>query len=463
MTKKTKKKEFLKQHGGKKLGHGTYGCVISPPAKCKTHHNFRNNSYKIDNKHVSKLIDFRYNKSGFSELNIGQKLLKIDPKHHHFSPYFNGCFFSPQRHKDIVYLNPDETAIITSPYKTSKSDSLSSEFKSKTKSKTMKSSLIRSQLVREFKDKCILNMDHTYLNLIGPYGGTTLTNIIALGQNNDRAIYFKTNYWYVATYLINGLRIMHRNKIVHRDIKPSNITIDFSFIRDASLAFKKSTPIETCRATFIDFGLAKEIKKNKYSYDEARELLGEGTQHYIPIEIFAIKILIKLISRGYESDNDQFLKKMISKSISKVKRNMEYYHYSGFRNDFFKYNKDPNEKNPKDDNFYMTEKKIEQIFANVLDLHKQGNLQKTISSIIYGWDIFSLGIVLAKIALKFNIIDNEFTTLIFNMIRLDPHKRPTVKTLIRHPKYLMYIKYITKEKLSNKIYDSEVKKKISKI
>jgi len=433
---KNKTKKTL-QDGGKKLGQGTYGCVVSPPAKCTTHHNFRRTSYKVDNRFVSKLIDFRHNESGFAELNIGQKLIKIDPKHHHYSPYFNGCFFTPQRHKDILYFNSDGTDATASPSKSS----ASSIAQSKSGKKLKKSSKIHSKLAREFKEKCLLNIDHTYLNLIGSHGGITLTNIMSLGQRHDQVIYFKKNYWYLATYLIHNLYLLHRNKIVHRDIKPSNITVDFSYIKDASLAFQKSTQIETCRITLIDFGLAKEIKKTKYNYDEGRELLSQGTQHYIPLEIFAAKILIKLLNRGYESNTTQLLNKMISKSMPKIKRNLEYYHYAGLRNEFFKYT---HEKGTKGGSFFLTKKKIEKVFSYVLDLHQHSNLSKSIASLVYGWDIYSLGIVLARIALKFNIDDPEFTTLIFNMIRLEPDKRSTIKSLIRHPQYLTYVKYIKK-------------------
>jgi serine/threonine protein kinase len=435
----TQKKSY--QQGGKKLGYGAYGCVISPPAKCINYPNLRKTEYKLDDKHVSKLINFKHNQSAFMELNIGQKLIKIDPKYHHFSPYFNGCFFSPQQNKDILYFNADGTNVTSSPLITTLSPEISESSSKNTKTRHYKkdTSLLKSQLNKEYRNKCILTLDNTYLNLIGPYGGITLTNILSYQKNNDPGSYINNNYWYVCAYLIKNIHILHQNKILHRDIKPSNITVKFSYISNESVALLKNIPFDACRLTLIDFGLARELKKNKYSYQEIKDLVSQGTTHYIPIEIFAIRTLIKLIERGYEGSDNNFKEKMIPRIEAKIKRNREYYHHEGIRDDTLKYK---NITGLPAGNFFITFKKVDKVIDYVINLHNQGKLVKNINDILYKWDVYSLGIILAKIALKFSIEDEEFKSLIFDMIRLDPEKRITIQKLVKHPKYIYYQKFI---------------------
>uniref|UniRef100_A0A6C0E9A0 Protein kinase domain-containing protein n=1 Tax=viral metagenome TaxID=1070528 RepID=A0A6C0E9A0_9ZZZZ len=446
MSKRTKKKGHLRsehvsdQMGGKKLGYGAYGCVISPPAKCVHYPNLRKTEYKLDNNHVSKLINFKHNQSAFLELNIGQKLIGIDPKHHHFSPYFNGCFFSPQQNKDILYLNPDGTNVTSSPLITKISSLSESSESNRRTTKNKNTSLIKSQLNKEYRNKCILNLDNTYLNLIGPYGGSTLTNILSYQKNNDLVAYINNNYWYISIYLIKNIYILYRNKIIHRDIKPSNVTVKFSYINNESIALLKSQPFDSCRVTLIDFGLARELKKNKYSYEEIKDYVSQGTSHYIPIEIFAIRTLIKLIERGYDSNDDSFKTSMVHRVEAKIKRNREYYHHEGIRDETFKYMN--NKGGPS--NHFITSKKIDKIIDYVIALHAQNKLAKHIDELLYKWDVYSLGIILAKIALKYSIDDKEFISLIFDMIRLDPDKRISIQKLVKHPKYVQYQKFIEK-------------------
>ena len=93
-----------KQNGGKLLGEGGFGCVISPPLKCKNKH-FSNVPYSIDNKYISKLVEYNEDEDAeiMAELKFGEKLVKIDPTQKYFSPMINGCNFSKQKSNDIEY------------------------------------------------------------------------------------------------------------------------------------------------------------------------------------------------------------------------------------------------------------------------------------------------------------------------------------------------------------------------
>jgi hypothetical protein len=103
------------KNGGAKLGQGSYGCVISPPVKCLTKKLLRKNKIEQNESYVSKIIDTKYNEVAFSELNIGNKLLVIDENHNFFAPFVNACYFTPQKHNDIVYLKNNGRHISSSP------------------------------------------------------------------------------------------------------------------------------------------------------------------------------------------------------------------------------------------------------------------------------------------------------------------------------------------------------------
>ena len=96
--------ENSKKHGGGVLGKGGFGCVISPPLKCKE--SFFRLPYSIDKKYISKIV--KYNKNDddvYDELNIGNKLLKIDSNQKYFLPIINGCLLDKQtsKIKDFKY------------------------------------------------------------------------------------------------------------------------------------------------------------------------------------------------------------------------------------------------------------------------------------------------------------------------------------------------------------------------
>ena len=112
------------KNGGSKLGQGSYGCVISPPVKCLTKKLLRKHKIEQNESYVSKIIDTKYNEVAFSELNIGNKLLLIDKDHNFFAPFMNACYFTPQRHPDIIYLSQNGRHISSSPDSSDLSNSI---------------------------------------------------------------------------------------------------------------------------------------------------------------------------------------------------------------------------------------------------------------------------------------------------------------------------------------------------
>ena len=92
-----------KQSAGQLLGEGGYGCVISPPLKCKDR--FNNIPYSIDKKYISKLVEYDSDSHSeiMNEIKIGEIVSKLDKNQKYFSPIINGCHFYKQKSNDIKY------------------------------------------------------------------------------------------------------------------------------------------------------------------------------------------------------------------------------------------------------------------------------------------------------------------------------------------------------------------------
>jgi serine/threonine protein kinase len=428
--KRTKKKN---QNGGKKLGQGSYGCVISPPLKCKNSQLLRNNKFDINNDYTSKIIQTKYSDVAFSELNIGIKLYNLDKSYKYFIPFINACYFKPQKHPDIIYLSPDGKNISYDP------DSLD-EYSDIKKYSEIKSD-ISSRIIKEHKTKCVLKKNLDYLNLIGPIAGNTLSHLLMSSKTNNENLFIKHNYWYIFTYLIKGLNIMHNNRIVHKDIKPSNLIIDFEYDTKSNIELDDSKSylenVINCKLRYIDFGLAIILNKRKYNINDIILLLSNGTMYYTPLDIFGIKILYKLIKRGYDPHDKDFLYNMMTKMIHTYQKNREYYHYEGIRNNYLKLEDTSHHIHKKENisNYYLTPVKYEKIFKYIIDLYKTNKLESKITNLLYAWDVYSVGIVFSKIIVKNNINDENFTNLILKMIEINPENRITVNELIKDNNY----------------------------
>jgi serine/threonine protein kinase len=432
--KKTNIKTF---RGGKKLGQGSFGCVINPPLKCMDKQLLRTNPFTYTDDYISKIIKTKYSGVAFSELNTGIKIYKFDKEFNFFVPFINACYFTPQKHSDVVYLSSDGKLISTNPKSQGSSDSSDSSF-SGFELKTD----ISTHLVKEHKTKCILRNNIDYLNLLGPIAGENLNNVL-LHKNLKINRFIKNNYWYIFSYLVNGLTILHKEKFVHKDIKPSNLVVDFKY---------DDKNIIHCRIRYIDFGLTIHLNKKKYSGDEILALLTDGTTYYTPIDIFAIKILYRLIKRGDNPSDKDFLDKMLNKMSKKYQMNKNYYHHEGIRNGYIVYEdtntsmtktktkkkddkKNDDKKNINED-YYLTLPIYEEIFKYILNLYRNNKLQDKIVDFLYGWDIYSLGIVLVKIMIKTNIKDINLKKIIFKMIDLNPDNRININELTKNKEYI---------------------------
>jgi serine/threonine protein kinase len=464
LKKKTKKKlsnenpnlTFKKKNGGAKLGQGSYGCVITPPINCLDNQLLRNHKFENNEKYISKIIDVRHREVAFSELNIGNKIFSIDRKHNYTIPFINSCYFTPQKHQDIIYLSKDGKNVSSSPDSSRDSNSILSTDSSE--SFDIKGSL-PTNILKENRDKCILSKTKEYLNLIGLNAGNNLSYILNLDKNSSKIKFMQKNYWYLFSYMVHGLYLLHNKNIIHKDIKPSNFVVDFNYqdlnkikkkesgeidtICNKSSSSNCSLPIINNKFRYIDFGLSVIVNRRKYRFNDIGELFNHGTHYYTPIEIFGLRSLYKLVNHSYDVHDIDFYSLLLLKVNKVFEKNKDHYHFEGIRNNNFHFKDDIEDKNK---NYYITPLKYETILKRLITLHKNDQIPEMLPMFLKGWDIYSLGITFAKIAVKCNIIDPEFKNIIFKMIDLNFEKRITINELKKDPHYIENIDNLSYKK-----------------
>ena len=484
MINSTKKKNYI---GGHKLGQGSYGCVITPPINCLKNPKLRNRKFEYNEKYISKIIDTKYREVAFSELNIGNELSKIDKKSDFLVPFINSCYFTPQKHPDIIYLSQNGKHISSSPDNSDLSTSLLINNNNET-SQYLGS--IPSKFIKENRNKCILNNDKDYLTLFGINAGENMSVILGLPNTSKKINFIRDNYLYIYSYLIHGLFLLHSNNIIHKDIKPTNLVINFEYYNSNKTKTNTNTKTNTktntnsktnsktksslkiikkskkkllkkeeekeeekkevskrireniinSKARYIDFGLSIILNRRKYVMNDISDLFANGTHYYTPLEIFALRLLNKLISHGHDPHDKDFLYLMMSKSGKQYQRNRDYYHNEGIRHSYFKA-KNYKESTISDDfsdtstnkTYFLNARKYEMVFHNIIELYKNKKLEKEIPNLLKSWDIFSLGITFAKILIKCEIHDSNFRKIIFKMININYEKRITINELIKLP------------------------------
>ena len=376
------------QNGGQVLGEGGFGCIISPPLKCKNH--FKNIPYSIDKKFISKIVEYDEDDEEdiMNEIKIGHKLFKIDQNQKFFSPIINGCHFYYQKSNDLEYLDTyidDNDSYIDEEY-----------------------SYIEDENLKN-KNKCNIYKNQDYLNHISKNAGISLYDVLDNNSNNDMLKFFKKNYIFIFKHLCKGLQIMHKNNILHRDIKPEN------------MMFKYNKERNNARITFIDFGLSIECK-NKYSNQELYDLTYPGTDGYKPLEIIIIKNMIDFLHKNRYYESKHFSKDVIDNTYNEFKKNSdEYYTHFHFFENGFNYDSNKLKKNITNSKIgkYGNKNIIKNIFEYLYrDYVNNKILEKLLVNpkYIFKWDIFSLGLVFAEILIILEINNHKAFNLVNKMV-----------------------------------------------
>ena len=395
-----KKYKFIKQRGGKLLGEGGFGCVVTPPLRCRNP--LFKTPYSIDDRYVSKIIEYDEDKDDandiLNELKFGRKLSKVDPRQRYFSPIINGCLLEEQKHPDVYY----------SRVKTFKFSRYSSNSSEKTND-----------------NKCQINSNDEYLNLILKNAGIDFKSALT-NKNREYFNYFRYNYKAVMHHFCDALMILHRMDILHRDLKPWNIMINLKPERN------KAT------LNVIDFGLSEELKKKQTILDMI-DLTGAGSEKYIPMEVIMLRIMLKIIYKNKNIIPKNFKSEVLSKAKTKYKSSRTYYlsrfyfGQDGFIYEGSHLNKTIDEKHkPR----YGNKKDRYKVFYHLLkDITNKTMIQNFTGHLghIYKWDVFALGIIFAEIIVKCDIQDELAFDLVNKMVNYYYWERYDIKECLNHP------------------------------
>ncbi len=431
-------KKHTKQDGGDVLGEGGFGCVLSPPLKCKNP--FFNVPYSIDKKYISKIVEYDDNDPEIlNETKLGHKLNKIDPIQKYFTPIINGCPFINQPHKDIDYIS-------FKPFSSDNYDD-DEEYNSYD-SETYKK-----------KEKCNIYGNEEYLNLISKNAGINIKDTL---NSREPVVlsFFRKNYIDIFKHLLKGLQILHKYNIIHRDIKSVNVMIKYKKENDKA------------SVTYIDFGLSEELNiTQNYTLNDLYYLTGSGTFEYKSIEIIMIHDILEHMKKNRFKQTSSLKHEVLHKIISEYREISEEYAEKYYFNDEgFNFKNNKLDKHIKiDTNFkYGNKKYIYNLFAYLMTELNENRLNIDLTNknnFLFKWDVFSLGLIFAEIIIKSNINDNLAFELVNKMVNPFYWKRysvdeclndelftqkPSKKTNKSKPSFYSFTQKLTKSKKSVK-------------
>jgi len=399
-----------KQDGGTVLGSGGFGCVISPPLKCKNH--FNRIPYSIDKKYISKIVEYdKYDDEMMNEIKLGNKLFKLDPHQKYFSPIINGCHFYKQSSNDINYqsykpFNNNDNNNNNNNNNNNDNNNDNNDNKNK-------------------NEKCNIYDSEEYLNLISKNAGINIEE--ALNSKKPEIMsFFKKNYIIIFKHICNSLSILHKNNILHCDIKSLNIMINYNSERNKA------------NINIIDFGLSEELKKS-YSLKDLYYLTYNGTKDYKPIEIIIINCILSVLKKNKFNEHKNLKKIVINKVIEDYKDiSEEYAETYFFTESGFNYSNNKLNKNITKQKLskYGNKEVIFNIFSHIYkDLNENKLSKKLIENDknIFKWDIFGLGLIFAEIIIKANITDDKAFAFVNKMITPYYWDRYDIKECLKDP------------------------------
>ncbi len=407
--KKEIKTENKKQKGGKILGEGGFGCVISPPLRCKK--TFNKTPYSIDTNYISKIVEYdKDDEEVWNEIHLGDKLLKADPTQRYLSPIINGCFLYKQNNGDLKYSK-------TKPYKLSSSSNMFSDSYSKDDDKDSGYDSSKSKKI----NKCNIYMDEKYLNLISKYAGINLEDALE-SKDDDLLNYMADNYKNIIHHFCKGLQMLKNNNILHCDIKTMNTMINYNKTRNKA------------NMTYIDFGLSYVVGNNKSNY-ELFKFSSHGTDLYKPLEVL---ILYEYLYMIYNSKYEFSKKKILNNVVDVFKHNRKFYinglnfnrfgitYHTGTSKNLYVSNELE----------YGNKNDILTVFKKIHELYENKNLVDEFigkKTNIYKWDVFSLGVVFAELMYVVNVQDPLVYDLISKMIHPFFWERWSIGECLAHP------------------------------
>jgi serine/threonine protein kinase len=434
------RKNILKKtlKGGKFLGSGSYGCVITPPLPCKSS-KLSLNTFKTTtkskksknrnhmSKYVSKIIKYG-DEDSYNELNMSSKIKKLDPKQKFFITYESVCKIKKvpdnrNNTEQVKYRNNSLT----------KYDVINH-------SGSIKYSVLNNTDKDKPETKCLIDTRLNPMNIIMPYGGYDLFNlkykINDMNKEFKKTHSFQSNL-FIKTYnmvlknfkeyfknLVLGLYKLHKSRFVNCDIKVENIMANYN------------TKTKNIEMRFIDFGFSEHLTHEYCTHYS--NIKNFGTTQLLSPEIFITNILYKYIYKNSKMINSKTIN---SKIITSINENVKEMYVSLKENDYvYKlYNK-------------YTEKNIEHlpIIATLYnDILNQFNNNKVLNhyfginnvNSLNGYlqksDVYALGCSMYEfLVVDYKLIDvkndMQLHNLLKNMIHPDPNKRFNILQCLKH-------------------------------
>jgi len=411
--------------GGKYLGEGSYGCVVTPSIPC----NIKNKKYstkKLRNKDINHIkhtknikntssLNSKSNSSSLTrknknyiskiiispdddfrqEVSISYKISNLDPNQLYFITFDDVC--------PITKILPNRSDIVSVKYVDESRDEWNELEKKKTD-----------------KTYCPIDLKLKPMNLIMEFGGYDLFNLINKKADPQFMLIKKmlfVNFKECFKNLVKGLYKLHQNRIIIRDIKEENIIVNYDEKTKSSLV------------RYIDFGLSEHLTPehcSKYSNINFR-----GTPELIPPEI----IIADLINDKHKYKvSDSILLYNIQKQTNKYCKKM--LTFLG-----------ENELVSKLNNIVSDEfKKISDEFKNKQILLKYfGSSKDRLNGYLQKADVYSLGISIYNF-LEMSRQKKHFPNLIINvkkdiklhnllkhMIELNSATRYNILDCLKHP------------------------------
>ena len=400
-TPRTKKRGL---QGGNKLGEGGFGCVIVPHIPCSKKELPKSKIY------ISKIIQSNF-RDYREEVKLMNKIKKIDPNNKHLISFEDTCVLNDNDVKNRKYAGD----ILRVKYNTIGSKISKEKF-------TILDKKVNNKLKKEDidNDYCKFDPRLQYFNQIQIEGGNELNMYFKLPEVDSNYKYLKNNCGYIFKYLLTGLKLLHKNKVVHRDIKPNNILLN--------IKNNKGYP------RFIDFGLSTDFNEDYEIEDIGHR---HGTATYIPIDIF---IAYKIIKLSYKNVNVftpigiNKLKTEINKTyISKYK---DYYEKNKLNKSFLKFKSSTEKDNLVNTKEYVNATDIHNLLIKLLIQYKKGRLllnhKRHYDGYMYKGDVFALGLTFKKFYDALKINNNKIENLIKHMVQTNPDKRYNVNQCLKH-------------------------------
>lgn len=389
------------QEGGVKFGEGGFGCVIGPYIPCS--------KKKISSKDilVSKLIHVEDTEEYLEEIELYEKIKRIDHKQRFFVTYIDTCLLNQTEIKNREH-----------------DDILKIKFMNKSKTKSdNKYSIIDKNIIikdQEIDKYCKIDPSLQYFNQIQLYAGIELPKIFKISKNDKTHNIIKLNCRFIFTRLLTGLKILHQNRIAHRDIKPGNILI---YIKNLINIIPR----------FIDFGLSTDLNKG---YDLEDIGHRQGTTTYIPVDIYIAYRIIKLQHRGIDVYSSIGQKQLLSEiSTMYNKKYKPTYHKEKINKSFLRFKSEKGD-TLIDNTEYLDNQDLILLLRKLLKQLAKGTLlanhKRLYDGYLYKADIFALGITFKKFYTAFQINNNKIENLIKHMLSPNPDKRYNVNQCLKH-------------------------------